>query len=65
MEGELSRTFAASSDLHGALLRCAKDNHYATANKVSPEEESERAIYVSFQRLAANFVVFLESHNII
>lgn len=66
LESEIRIAFTnTSSELHGAIVRCAREDHNANFG-TSPggsDRDGEKAIYVSFQRLAANFVLFLESQR--
>lgn len=46
------------AELRLAVARCSKEV-YSGAGGI--EKEGEKAIYVSFQRLAANFLMFLDN----
>ena len=64
LEQDLYSAFISpDSDLHGAVIRCARNTQHGGSSSGYADKDGEKAIFVSFQRLAANFVVFLESNQ--
>lgn len=54
---------SSNSDLNAAILSCVKDvPGGGSIPSTGSAKEEDTALYVSFHRLASNFVVFLESY---